>query len=232
EAELKWLTGELADARSLDVFMFETFRPTASKLGDRHATAVFGKALLQAHERGHARAAAAVASPRFRLLLLDAARWIETGVDPDLAQGPADRPAADFAEDALDRRRRALRRRLEALDWRDPLERHKTRIAAKKMRYASEFFVGLGPASSADAYAPFIRSLSRLQDELGSLNDLAVAEPLVPSVLEDAPLEEPESRRVGYAAGLIMGWRLARSKKLTKSARRAGDVFLDTPTWW
>ncbi len=232
EAELKWLTGELADARSLDVFMFDTFRPAASKVGDRHAAAVFGKALLQAHERGHARAAAAVASPRFRLLLLDAARWVETAVEIDYAHGRGDPPVADFAGEALARRRRALRRRLGALDWREPLERHKTRIAAKKMRYASEFFVGMGPASRADAYVPFIKSLSRLQDELGSLNDLTVAEPLVPAVLEGAPMEGPDLRRVGYAAGLIMGRSLARSKKLTRSARRAGDTFLGTPTWW
>ena len=232
EAELIWLTGELADARSLDVFMFETFRPSVAQISDRHAAAVFGKALLQAHERGHARAAAAVASPRFRLLLLDAARWVETGVVVDFAPGGGDRSAADFAAEALAKRRKALRRRLRTLDWRDPLERHKTRIAAKKMRYASEFFVGMGPASRTDAYDPFVKSLARLQDELGGLNDLTMAEPLVPAVLENVPLEGPDVRRVGYAAGLIMGRRLARSKKLTRSAQRAGDAFLDAPTWW
>jgi inorganic triphosphatase YgiF len=232
KAELKWLTAELADARNLDVFMFETFRPTADRISDRAAAAAFGKALLHAHSVAHERATAAVASPRFRLLLLDAARWIETELDPDLTPAGAGPCAADFAHEALDEQRRDLRRRLEALDWKDPGERHKTRIAAKKMRYASEFFLDLGPKSRADRYRPFIKSLSVLQDRFGQLNDLTVAEPMIPTVLGAGDAEPAEGRKVAYAAGLIMGRALGKSKGLTKSARRASADFLDTPIWW
>ncbi len=230
KAELEWLTGELADARNLDVFVFETFRPAAEAVADRQAAAVFGRAVMKAHDRAHDRARAALGSPRFRLLLLDAAHWIEGELEP--AVGQEDPRAADFAATALAKRRHALRRHLEALDWNDPFERHKARIAAKKMRYASEFFLDMGPRSRSDRYKPFVKALSALQDDLGRLNDFTVAEPMLPTILQSATSEAVEAERVGYAAGLILGRDLAQAPKLTKSARRASRAFLDMPIWW
>jgi triphosphatase len=224
-AELKWLGGELAPARDLDVFLLDTFRPRADEISDRQAAAAFGKVLVQAQEKAHARARAALASPRFRLMLLDAARWVEEG--PGLP-GEVEPSVADFAHGALDRRRHALDRSLKALDWSDASARHKVRIAAKKMRYASEFFLGLGPKGRADLYRPFVKALAELQDRLGVLNDLAVAEPMVPELLvgaKDAP-------RIAYAAGLIMGRDLAAVDGLAKDARRSGRAFLEAPSWW
>src|SRR5258708_25815293 len=49
QAQLEWLTAELADARHLDVFMFETFRPAAETGADRPGAAAFGRALIEAH---------------------------------------------------------------------------------------------------------------------------------------------------------------------------------------
>src|SRR5258708_11200206 len=126
KAELEWLTGELADARNLDVFVFETFRPAAEAVADRQAAAVFGRAVMKAHDRAHDRARAALGSPRFRLLLLDAAHWIEGELEPP--GGQQDPRAAHFAATALAKRPPAPRRHLEALHWNDPLDRHKARI--------------------------------------------------------------------------------------------------------
>jgi len=228
--ELKWLTGELAAARNLDVFLVETYRPRAGEIADRTAAAAFGEVLLQAQERAHARARAALASPRFRLLLLEAARWIEGDPRATPAPDQIEPLVAAFAAEALEGQRRSLGRRLKALDWADPVARHKVRIAAKKMRYASEFFLDLGPKSRADDYRPFVKALAVLQDKLGGLNDLAVAEPMAPEILKGACAEDAE--RVAYAAGLIMGRELAAAGKLAKAARRAGRAFLEAPTWW
>ncbi len=232
KAELEWLTAELADARNLDVFMFETFRPSAEAVADRQAAAAFGRALMKSHDRAHERARAALSSSRFRLLLLDAAHWIEGELEPTLGEGVDDPRTADFAARALAKRRHALRRRLEALDWKDPFARHKARISAKKMRYASEFFLDMGPGSRSDRYRPFVKALAALQDDLGRLNDFTVAEPMLPTILQAAPSEAVEAERVGYAAGLIMGRDLAKAAKLGKSAQRASRAFLDKPIWW
>ncbi|HEY2177929.1 MAG TPA: CHAD domain-containing protein [Caulobacteraceae bacterium] len=235
EAELKWLTGELADARNLDVLVLETFQPVADKLADRAAAAAFGKALLAAQERGHERAREALASPRFRLMLLDAARWVEgcgEPAEPALIARAQGAFAADFAARALAARRKALCKRIEDLDWGDPFARHKVRIAAKKMRYASEFFLGLGPKSRSGRYRPFVEALSEMQDKLGRLNDLSVAETMILHTLEAALDTRDGAQRIGYAAGVVMGRNLAHSDKLARSARRASRAFADTPVWW
>ena len=226
KAELRWLTGELADARNLDVFLAETFEPRAAEISDRDGAAAFGQVLLRAQVRAHDRACAALGSSRFRLLLLDAARWIEGDAAP--TSDEADPPVAAFAVQALDKQRQTLRARLKKLDWSDAEARHKARIAAKKMRYASEFFLDLGPKSRADDYRPFVKALAVLQDKLGALNDLTVAEPMIPSLLRGAP----DAERVAYAAGLIMGRDLAGADHLAKSAKRASRAFLDMPAWW
>jgi inorganic triphosphatase YgiF len=234
KSELKWLAAELADARNLDVLLLETFQPLADQLIDRAATAAFGHALLSAQERAHERARAALGSSRFRLILLDAAHWIEGCAEPDpaLASPLASVSAQEFAVLALSRRRRALARRVEGLNWDDPVARHKARIAAKKLRYASEFFVGLGPKSRADRFRPFIDALAEMQNKLGRLNDLAVAEPMIFHALDGAADTRTRADRVGYVAGIVMGRSLAKSKKLSKSARRASRAFLSVPIWW
>ena len=50
---------------------------------------------------------------------------------------------------------------------------HRLRISLKKLRYATEFFSAL---YSEDRTKAYLKSLRQLQDDLGYLNDVAVAE--------------------------------------------------------
>ncbi len=226
--ELRWLTGELAPARNLDVMIEETFRRRAHESADRQAAADFGRALIRAQEKAHIQARDALGAPRFRLLLIDLARWIETGLRPEpVSETPAPR-IAEFSHKALQHQRHSLVQKLRKLDWDDTDARHKARISAKKMRYASEFFVGLGPKERADDYRPFVKALADLQDQLGGLNDLAVAESQTPALLA----QEGEGLDIAYAAGLIVGREVAGAGKLIKRARRAADAFEEAPPWW
>lgn len=59
------------------------------------------------------------------------------------------------------------------------------RIAAKKARYATEFFQSLHPAGRVKRY---VRRLAALQDALGWLNDAAVADRL----LHESEVGHPE----------------------------------------
>ena len=52
------------------------------------------------------------------------------------------------------------------------------RIALKKLRYATEFFAALYPKKRTK---PHLAALKELQDGLGHLNDVAVAERLIGS---------------------------------------------------
>ncbi len=79
KAELRWLTRELDDARNLDVFITETFRPAAKRHARSMGLANLGRALITAQTRAYDRAEAALAPQRFRTLMLETAAWIETG---------------------------------------------------------------------------------------------------------------------------------------------------------
>ncbi|RXT37431.1 hypothetical protein B5V01_28860 [Mesorhizobium erdmanii] len=58
----------------------------------------------------------------------------------------------------------------------DDATRHEVRIAAKKPRYAAEFFEPLYKSKAeAKCHRRFITAMKGLQDQLGSLNDLATA---------------------------------------------------------
>ena len=217
--ELGWLAGELAPARNLDVIDEELFTPRADQIAGTAPREAFASLMAVARFDAIGRARAALASPRFRLLLLDAVRVLES------ARSAREVPLKDFAASTLNARRTALSHRLRRLDWRDAAQRHDARIAAKKLRYACDFFVGLGPDRKADAERKFTKSLSRLQDCLGRLNDWVVAEQMTPAIAAD-------DTEASFAAGWILGEQRALSRKRIRAARRAAERWLDAPRWW
>jgi inorganic triphosphatase YgiF len=219
QAELKWLAGAFDEARDLDVFA-----QGAAELAQEGADlSDLVPAVEKARQRGHAKAAAAVASGRFRDLVLDTTAWIETGdwLTADAAAGPRETPARDFAAKALDHRRKVLLKRARRLKDRSDAERHKARIAAKKLRYAAEAFAPLFDGAAAKA---FIKRLKRLQDELGALNDAVVAEALVARLDLDG-----KGRK---AADALLGARKVKKGKTLRAAAKAMEKLADTPAFW
>jgi len=79
----------------------------------------------------------------------------------------------------------------------DAHRRHRARIAAKKLRYATDFFESLFPAGKVRR---FRRQLSQLQEDLGRRNDMAVADGLLRNLSGDAPQLAVD---VGYARGYL-----------------------------
>jgi CHAD domain-containing protein len=77
-----------------------------------------------------------------------------------------------FAKRVLKHGERRLLKRGRHLKGNDPELRHRTRIAAKKARYAIEFFGSLYPDH---VVKPYVSRLANLQEELGWLNDASVA---------------------------------------------------------
>ncbi|WP_286771809.1 CHAD domain-containing protein [Sphingomonas sp. 66-10] len=161
EIELRWLTGRLGEVRNLDVLI-------------PHADEQAGLGLREARERAMAALRVDLASSRVRGLMLDLAEWLAVGawrVRSTVAGDPDD--ATSFAGNALRKLRKRLKRCGKGLAKLGPRRRHKVRMTAKKLRYASEFFVSLFPAAeAARRYSTFAAALSVLQDSLGELNDL------------------------------------------------------------
>ena len=80
-----------------------------------------------------------------------------------------------FANDILKRQHHRFLKRL-AIPNPNLEQCHELRLSLKKLRYAVEFFVSLYPKKKLK---PYTQALSRAQDRLGSMNDLATAEMLL-----------------------------------------------------
>ena len=242
KAELKWLADELGAARELDVFIADVWRPAAedqaptdpgaepdeAAQAEVRALAAFGKALLVAQTKAYARAEAAVDSARFRALAIDAAAWLEAGawtVDKRLEK-IRDRPAAAFAAQALDKRRRRIRKDGRDLAALNPEDRHHLRIRGKKLRYAVEDLGGLFP-DHPKRLERFVEATKTLQESLGLLNDLAVRDALARDVAMSS--DDPEA---AFAAGRLTAAGAEDEVELLADAQGAYVTFAEAKRFW
>lgn len=220
QQELDWLATELGDARDWDVLAGATLPAVAKQLsGPANIDGVHEAAAGKAVEH-HLAAARAVASPRYTRLLLGIHRWVQAMAwhdDPQLMEASGKQlgqPVAKFARTVLKRDQRRLRSRADKLGEATADARHRVRIAAKKTRYAAEFFASLFSTKSA---RPYIRSLTGLQDELGLLNDAAVADRL----LGDVSASRPElSEEVGFVKGFLAARTIHDDKEIIERWKR------------
>ncbi len=209
--ELRWLASELGDARSIDVMISHT---TIEALSSR---------LQEARNNAYGAVEAAFSSVRARSLMIDLAEWIsikdwrgdETG-EALLVQ-----PARRFASKVLDKLWKKVAKGGRNLTDLDDEARHELRISAKKLRYAAEFF---GPLYKSKAktkrHKRFIMAMEGLQDQLGSLNDLATA----PEMLSKLDLSDVADAEDLFSA--------ADKDKLLNDAAEAHDTFVDTRRFW
>ena len=173
--ELKWLTGQLGQAREYDVFVSKALVSYRAAHRDRRELAILQNELERTRYAGFIAARAAVGSERFRRLLLHLTlRLLDSGSHNDsdaLTRALGRRPARAFAQEELARRIRKINKRLrklKQLDWR---KRHKVRIATKKVRYGREFFTTLRTDGRRSG-RKLDHALEKLQSGLGDLNDM------------------------------------------------------------
>jgi len=236
--KFKWITGELGPAREIDVFINHVLTPVARNKPDGAGMAVLTKDLQQKREQAFARARAALASSRFRSLMIETAAWIETGdwTHDDLIRPLREEPIAVAAAEELKERWRKILKRGARLDTLDSQLRHKLRIQTKKLRYASEFFAGAFPGKkAARRRRDFVAALEKLQDALGDLNDIAVHEGLTEGIVaaHDARGKPREGRaKKAFAAGRLSGREEARIASVLKDAERAYRTFTKAKPFW
>lgn len=230
--EAKWLADALGSARDWDVFLAELLAPVAAATPADPALAALADAARREQARGYDRAREALAAPRATRLLLDLGAWIEEGGWRHGVAGPAakalDSPVRDFADTLLDRLYRKARKRGRGFAGLPAEERHRVRIALKKLRYAVEFFLALYPEKSGRR---FRKALADLQDRLGHLNDVTVARALLDRLAPepDAP-ETAETLR--HAAGLVVGWHGRGLADGEPETRAAWAEFVAAKRFW
>jgi inorganic triphosphatase YgiF len=239
--ELQWLAGELDLGRDTDVLIEETFRPAARSLHTQAGMSGLGERLLKARTKAYDRVVEVLAHPRHLNLAIDTAAWIDCGrwSEPaDPRHGPlSDRPAELTARESLDRLRRQIKKRGENLRRLDPERRHKLRIRAKRLRYGLEFFSGLYESDKdQERLQAMLKALKGLQDGLGVLNDLQVAQgkglTLAESGGRAAGDSDIEGVQEAYAIGLAIGLRLTGQAELLEQAAKDYDALMDIKPFW
>lgn len=181
--EFEWLSHYIGAARDWDVLAGFTL----DKLSSEPGVDAVRKAASQQARAMHKAAVQAVASPRFTALALHLSRWMlsaqwrQTMDEEQLAE--LQRPLSRFAHAMLRHDEKRMKKRGGKMGD-DPRARHRARIAAKKLRYDTEFFQALYREKQSK---PFLKALSQLQEQLGLANDLAVADELLAGLQDQHP---------------------------------------------
>lgn len=216
-APLREHMAALNPARDWDVFLGQTLPRLDLPPGGTEQAAFRASASAMAAAARQA-AQSDLASPAFTRVVLQLGQSL-------LTPPATGKPASAWAAKALEKRWKDVRRRGAALSESarsvdGSATRHRLRIAVKKLRYACDALASLygkrGKASLA--------GLEQLQDSLGALNDLAVAERLMQAL---APAH-PEG---AFVAGQVVGELSTRAKRHTGSRRLARDLGRIRPFW-
>lgn len=224
--ELRWLADALGAARNLDVFAGALIAPARKALGASPELAALSAAVERQRKAAYIKAAKAIRSTRYTASLLRMLRWFETeGWCDGGSQHPLAASIGEIAPKILARRRTVARRRAKGFTGQAPAERHRLRIALKKLRYATEMLGGL---CDAEAVAQFTRQLKRLQDDLGDANDVRVGHDILAQLLR----RRTEAAQIREAGSAVLGWHARRLARREPKLRRHLDaLFTGEPFW-
>jgi len=145
-------------------------------------------------------------SPRYTRAIISLSRWLEAhqwrNQPVDEKSARLAEPISEIAPDLLDRQYRQAKKRGRKLRQAGALQRHRLRIALKKLRYTIDFLCSLFDEAEVDRFS---RRLKQLQSELGDSNDVRVAHELLAKLDHgDQPTE------ISLAAGFVLGWQSER----------------------
>ena len=217
-----------APARDWDVFIAETLLAVRAARPDDDTLEQLAAAAQAERARAYEQAEA-LRAPEYTEFILRFGGWIETAGWRDGAnRAVLGRPLASLGGHLLDKRHKRVLKHGRGFEQLSDTDLHRLRISLKKLRYAGEFFAAQFPDGEP---RPYIRTLRRLQDEFGWLNDAAVAEHCLKELLA-ANRQSENFTALGVGAGQVIGWN-ARAWADAR-ARIAEDwhAFAATEPYW
>jgi triphosphatase len=225
DAGLKVLAAKLAPTRDWDVFATETVPEVAGVFAADKRMARLLAAVERRRRICHDELRAYLTSADFRRLGIELAclagrqDWYTLLDESQHAELTTELQA--FAAKMLNKRLKRVHPDGD-LAHMEPASLHALRLCAKRLRYAAEIFAPLYPAKAA---ARFIRRVGKLQDQLGELNDAAVASSLL------AELNGNGSGHA-FATGLVLGFISARNRRTRGRIDKAWDRFAKLSPFW
>jgi triphosphatase len=234
---LRDVSHQLGEARNLDVYIAQTTVPGGGEDGGLPPFALNSDGRIQIERnRAYERIISTLQSKRFRQLMQDLVTWIEVGPwctwEELERQAARDQPIEVFAARVLERGRRKVKQGGRHLDRLSPNKRHRIRIEAKKLRYASEFFSGfLADRKRRKRYKATIAALEDLQACLGELNDIQAGREITAGLARREAALASGSYAVRATAGSL-DEQDSRAATLRRSACKAYHRFSGIRPFW
>jgi CHAD domain-containing protein len=224
--EARWLSDALGAARNLDVFGRVLLAAAPSDITDPDGGAALAAAAEERRRAAYAQAIRAVRSRRYTGLLLHLLRWFATcGWRTATVTDALDQPIDSLAAMVLERRLRAVKRRSTGFARQSVQQRHRLRIALKKLRYAAEVLAELYPPAEVER---FTERLKRLQDDLGDANDVRVGR----GIVGDLARRSETGAAIAAAGHAVLDWHQRRLARREKKLKKHLDRLRDAQPFW
>jgi inorganic triphosphatase YgiF len=195
EGAVRSLGAILGAARDLDVLQTELLDPAIGALGEAEHLAPLLASLAAKKTEAYQQVSQALVSPHYRRFLIDlcALAHAEDLGKVRLDAPSLDQPLAELASSALSKAHDKLLEQGNGFETLSTSGRHDVRIALKRLRYALDFF---GNVFNGEPKKKFIKRLARLQDDLGRMNDVAIAERMLGNWSVLQAMDRPSPRRL------------------------------------
>jgi CHAD domain-containing protein len=225
--EMRWLAGELGDARDLDVFVEEALSAVSGRLplaGEKELLALIQDRRTAAYDKVRAM----LDGERYLVFKREFGDWLagKQWLSADLKDKKRKRLAANvvpFSRKILDKLERKVLSQGSQIDVNAEEDMHQLRIECKKLRYAAEFFSPVFTGMDE-----FIGHMRGLQDLLGVMNDVMV----MPGLLEGL-FDGKQDRVAAEYAGGVVGWRTHEYYVLLEHFDDRWNEFVNAKhPWW
>jgi inorganic triphosphatase YgiF len=216
----------LGRIREWDVFIAQTMQPMCKRMAEHAGLQALLAACERQRESCYATLRSAAQARELQRLLLRFATWMNGYYWKQAGWQLAglEQSAQNFATQRLQKLAKRFARSGQDLDTADAAQLHALRILAKKLRYSAEFFAALYDKGKAE---PFLGALSKVQDVLGQINDIAVAHRLLDGLASDAALVVHRE-----AVVLVRGWIAHDLSGQLSALRKSILAFNKQPEFW
>ncbi|MDX1915878.1 MAG: CHAD domain-containing protein [Methylophilus sp.] len=192
QSELRWVNQVLSESRDIDTLINDTLPLISKKTVSLNAVSKLNPIIDSTAEKKHRQLTSAVSSKRYSALIQNLkafvfdSHWRESL--PPKGQNQLSEHLDQGASIRLTKLHSTLIKQGKEINGVGRKQLHRIRIAAKRLRYASEFLQSLYPQKKVQ---PYLKKLSKLQGLLGFLNDSAVANRLLKEIqVSDASFQK------------------------------------------
>lgn len=228
QREAKSLIAGLGSARDWDVFIDDLLRPVMAARPEDDSLEALRDVVNDERRLAYDQARAMLRSPGYLRFVLDLGAWLEgRGWRRPQTETSLERDLVDLAGEALSKRHRQVIKLGRKFDDLSDEALHRLRISLKKLRYTAEFFAALYAKGETEAYS---KSLRQLQDDLGHLNDLAVAEARLADLR--GRLEQDGAGDRQRPCGVVIGWHADALARIRPRIAKDWRAFTRTRPFW